>query len=911
MLLRTKLCQPPVRPFLVPRPHLIDKLMTGARGKLTLVAAPAGFGKTTLLAAWRQQAKDAAFCWLALDENDNDLARFMTYVVAALQTVAPDIGEPVLEMLPSPRPPSVDALMTALINEVAEIDPPIVLVLDDYHLIKNERIHEALAFLLEYAPPSLHICLVSRADPPLPLARWRARGQLRELRQDDLRFTAEETAVFLNQVMGLQLSGEDAAALNGRTEGWIAGLQLAAVSLQDSADPAAFIRSFTGSNRYVLDYLIEEVLQQQPAHIQEFLLGTAVLKQLSAPLCDAVLGRGAEEEGRKGDDSFSPAPQIPGSLATLDHLDRANLFVVPLDDQRQWYRYHRLFADLLQQRLQQTHPEWIPERHQRASHWFQAQNMMTPAIDHALAAADFARAADLVTQTAEAKLRQSEVDTLMNWVKALPEVCVQQRPELSLYYGWACLLHGAPLAQIEPFLPQLEDEAAPDGKTALFQAFMAVFRGQLEQAQTLLHRALAALPSDDHYWRSLAAWIMSISTPDILTADFVDEPSLAEAVKLGQASENVMVTVAAMCNQAETRRRRGQLAAAQALYEEALALAKDKRGRPLPIAGEALMGLGDLALERNDLAAAENYLRQGIEQTRHWREIAAFTGYLSLARVRQAQGDGDGVDVMLHAARQLAVRFDATELDDLIVAVYQARLDVMRGRMDTAVSWAESRRLLPERAAPPPSDMGELYESTLRKYEELVLVRIWLAQEKYAAALALLDELLPQFEEWQRIRLIIEALLLRVQCFLGQANEAAALRTLEQALVQGEPGGYRRVFLDEGEPIRHLLPKVKLIDRALPAYREKLLAVFGETMPQLPTTSSQPLVEPLSEREMEVLQLIAAGLSNREIGLRLSLSLATVKWHSSNIYGKLGVGNRVTAVATAQQLGILTSEGPS
>ncbi|MBC8450567.1 MAG: hypothetical protein H8D78_22765 [Chloroflexi bacterium] len=488
-LLSTKLYVPPVRPELVPRPRLIERLNAGLHRKLTLVSAPAGFGKTTLLSEWTQQS-EFSVAWVSLDRDDSDPARFWAYFIAALQTVQADVGEGALAVFQSPQPPPIEAILTTLINEIATLPDPFALVLDDYHLIQAQPIHSALAFLLDHLPPQIHLVIAGRADPPLPLARLRGRGQLTELRETDLRFTLDEAATFLNQVMGLGLSAEDVAALEARTEGWIAGLQMAALSMRGRKDIPGFIAAFTGSHRYILDYLMEEVFQQQSADVQDFLLKTSILERFTAPLCDAI----AERED---------------SHDVLLALERANLFIVPLDESRQWYRYHRLFADLLRHRLQIAGPQdLVPHLHTRASQWYEAEGFAAGAVHHALAGSDWERAATLILDVSETMLKRGELVTLLGWLQALPAEVVRVRPQLCLTYGWALILTGQ-LDAAESYLGQAEgaaqDDAALLGDIVSAQAFIARIRGDDSRTIELSQRALSLLPQDDLSARSIVA----------------------------------------------------------------------------------------------------------------------------------------------------------------------------------------------------------------------------------------------------------------------------------------------------------------------------------------------------------------------------------------------------------------------
>jgi len=886
-LLTTKLHRPPASPRLVPRPHLIQRLEEGLRlgHRLTLVSAPAGFGKTTLLSDWLRQA-DRSTAWLSLDAGDNDLARFLAYLVAALQTVEPNIGESVKSALQSRQPPPMEAVLTGLINEIAVVPDPFALILDDYHLITARPIHEVIIFLLDHLPPQMHLVIATRADPPLPLARLRAQDQLTELRAADLRFTTEEVAAFLNQVMGLGLSPEDVAALEARTEGWIAGLQMAALSMQGQEDVAGFIRAFTGSDRHVLDYLVEEVLHRQPESVQTFLLQTSILERMTGPLCDAV--------------TDSPPGEGAGQ-AMLEMLERANLFIVPLDNERRWYRYHCLFADLLRSRLHRTHSSLIPTLHRRASEWFERNNLVPLAIEHALTAGDFERAAGLIEQAAEATLMRSEIATFLRWVDALPDELVRDRPSLCLFQAWALLMSGRPLESIES---RLQDAARsePVDRTVALRALIALYQGQMSRAAELARQALEQLSEQDTFLCGLATWVLGLSR--LVNGDLAaGAQALDQVARMSRRAGNVMISVMVLCNTAELHMQQGRLRQAKETYQQALEWATDEQRRRLPIAGEALMGLGRLFYQWNDLEAATRYLVEGIELTRRWGEIGAMDGYLSLAQVRQAQGDADGAQEAIRRARELALRTDTTELDDILVTAHQAQLWVMQGDLDAALRWLEEWGLTVSVAlAELEERLGDDFFRSRRRrtIEYVTLVRVLLAQGRPDEALAVLEPLLAIAERWGLNERVIRFQILRALAFQAQGNIAQAMTALEHALTLAEPGGYVRIFLDESDPMAQLL--YRTVERGIaPEYAGRLLAAF-------PVSEAKPpvgMVEPLSERELDVLRLIAEGLSNQEIARRLHLSLSTVKWHTGNIYGKLGVKNRTQAVAKGRALGIL------
>ncbi len=896
-LLQTKLYIPPARPELVSRPRLIERLNAGLDRKLTLVSAPAGFGKTTLLSEWVTGCTRPV-AWLSLDEGDNDPAHFLAYFIATIQTIHQDIGQSLVTASQSSQPLAIQAILTALINDISTIAERFTLVLDDYHLITAQPIHDGLGFLLDHLPPQLHLVLATRADPPLPLARLRARGQLTELRQSDLRFTTAEAAAFLNRVMGLNLAPEHVAALESRTEGWIAGLQMASlatqaqVSTQGQEGVAGFIHAFTGSDRYILDYLVEEVLQRQPESVQTFLLQTCILNHLTGTLCDAVI------------DSLLLAEEGPeAGQAMLEQLDRGNLFIVPLDNERRWYRYHRLFADLLRNRLHRTQPNLAPVLHRRASVWYEQHGLMATAIDHALAAEDIERAADLIEQNAEDTLMRGEAATFLRWVAALPGDQVRARPSLGVLHAWMLLLSGQPLQAIESRLQDADvgDELAMGRVTAL-RALIIAFQGQMSRAAELFRQALAQLPQEDRFIRDFATWILSISqsSGDDGASDY---QAMDEIFRASQKTGNVMIAVMVMCSQAELSARQGQLHQAAVIYRQALELTTGAQGQRRPIAGQALIGLGELYREWNDLDAATRYLTEGIQLTNQWSEVGSLEAYITLARVRQAQGDLDGAWEATRKAQELAAKFDITEIDDLVVALFRAWLWIAQGDLEAARRWAEERELYQYIDTPLQEERQSPTEHRLRKYELVVLARLLIAQGRLDETLTLLEPLLSIAERRNRPGMMIEITLLQALAFQAQGNIDRAMVPLERALSLAEAEGYVRIFVDEGEPLARLL--YLAAERGIaPEYAGRLLAAF----PTLEPAAREPhaeMVEPLSERELDVLRLIAEGLSNQEIAQRLVVSLRTVKWHAGNIYGKLGVKNRTQAVARARMLNLL------
>jgi len=892
-LLQMKLVRPVTRPLLVSRPRLSQRMADGMAGKLLLVSAPAGFGKTTLVAAWLQAGKGPArLAWVSLDEHDDDPARFAAYLTAVLRPIVPHLDEEFAGH-------TLSEVMAELVNELTAVLPArhgadVLLVLDDYHLITNPVIHNALTFFVEYMPPSMHLCLISRADPPLPLARWRARGQLTELRQQDLRFTAGEAAEFLNQVMGLNLATADVAALNSRAEGWVAGLQMAAVSLQHRPDASQFIDAFTGSNRYILDYLLEEVLQKQPAAVQTFLRQTAVLDRLCAPLYDWLMA---------GSDSTPAAQEI------LQYLERANLFIIPLDQDRRWYRYHRLFADLLRQRLRESAAADVVALHQRASRWYEANGFPEAAIDHALQAGEMMRAADLIEQMAEAMMMRSEVSTFKQWLAALPVALVQARPSLCLYAAWILSMEGRSLAEIEVFLRPAAAADAP-GELAAVHSMLALIDGQGQRAAALAEAALQQMAPERHFLRGLAAWIMGQAL--FLSGDNeAGTAALETAVRLSRQVGNLTILTVSLNRLANQAWRSADLHRASRIYQQALAFATDDLERPLPIAGEILVSQARLHYEWDDLDAAYACAVDGVALTERWRELAAMGGYLMQARVWQVRGETAAANEAMARAQAIAHRSEGTDVDDLVVALWHVQLYLLQGNLAAALTWIAERQLTDAVDPAALRRREDVVAGHLRKYEYLTLARIHLAQNRPDRALAVLTPLLADARRQQRLDLVLEILILLALAYHWQGQPAQADRFLEEALTLGEQGGFIRLFVDAGPAVADILRRQQPADERRQAYIQALLASFDQTSPVrvggplAGRSVSGELVEPLSERELEVLGLIAAGLSNREIAAKLVLSLPTIKWHTSNIYGKLGVGNRTTAVARARELQIL------
>jgi LuxR family maltose regulon positive regulatory protein len=898
-LLQTKLYIPMTRPdpatrlrtSLVPRPHLMERLDAGLSGKLTLISAPAGFGKTTLASSWLEHVNLPA-AWLSLDEDDNEFARFWTYLIAALQTIQPEVGTEVLALLQSSPLPHSHTLLTLLINDLTAISERFILVLDDYHSIENETIDQALDFFIDHLPPLMHLVLTSRADPNLSLSRLRASGQLNELRSAELRFTPAETARFLEQMTDLSLAPSEVAALDQRTEGWIAGLQMAALSLQqrEAAAVSQFIEDFTGSHHYIMDYLVDEVLQGQPAEVQTFLLYTSILDRLCGPLCEAILA-GSE----------APPPGAPGASRAqelLVYLEHANLFISPLDDQRQWYRYHPLFADLLRQRLQQAYPDRVAPLHLSASHWYEQAGLTGPAVRHALAAQAFGRAAALVEQVAPDMIERSELARLLTWLDTLPEEEVQARPRLGLYYVWSLFFSGQ-IKQAATRLEAIEAMLATDEakRTPEVQSYIAAMRARLLQdtgdfAATiaLSRQALAHLP--DQALLPRARITLNLAIAHYLQGEF--EPAsqlLMETITTAQTAQLALNTISAIYLKAQLLRAQGALGQALQLCQDGLELVAQRNWHNFPAVGYLHVAFGDLLRERNELNSAVEYLERGIKLGQAGgNPFILIIGNVRLAWLRQTQGDVIGSQEAIRTALQLVQQHQVSRFLPLPpAACYQARLWIVQGNLAAASRWAQESGL----------NQTDRPVTFLYEVDYLTLARLLIAQGNLEAAETLLLRLNRAAAGTGRNGSLIEILILQAITFAAQERGEEALAALAQALRLAEPEGFVQIFLDEGAPVGELLRRAVAQDLHA-SYALSLLNALGEV-----AVVPQPLIEPLSEREMEVLRRVAAGYSNQEIAQELVVAASTVKKHISNIYGKLGVGSRTQAVARARELGLL------
>jgi LuxR family transcriptional regulator, maltose regulon positive regulatory protein len=901
-LLETKLYVPKPRRGLVARPRLSQRLSRGAESKLTLVSAPAGFGKTTLLAEWlaATSSEERFAAWLSLDHGENDPASFWTYVVAALQTAAPGVGTAARAILQSPQPP-IEAALATLLNEISALPNDLVLVLDDYHVIDAREVQEGMAFLLDHLPTRVHLVIATRADPALPLPRLRARGELAEIRAADLRFTPDEAAAYLNEVMGLDLTTHDVAALEGRTEGWIAALQLAALSMQGRDDVADFIAGFAGDDRYIVDYLVEEVLQRQPERVRAFLLETSILDRLAGPLCDVVTG---QENGK----------------ATLEALERGNLFVVPLDSGRHWYRYHHLFADVLRTHLVDEQPDRVPDLHRRASDWYEEHGERSEAIGHALAAKDLARAADLVELAFPAMRKRRQESAVLGWLKVLPDQLIRNRPVLSVTYAGTLFATGQPegvearLRDAERWLETAAERpgAAPSdmvvldqeefrrlpGSIALYRSALAQARGDLPAAMEYARLALELVREDDHLVRAGAAGFLGLAywaSGDLTSAHQAWTTCVAGLQRAGHLSDVFGATIAL----ADIGIAQGRLSEAMRNYEKALQLATDQGVPVLRGTGDMYVGMSQLHRERDDLPTARQHLirsqelgeHNGMPQNRYrWR--------VAMARIREAEGDMEGAVALLNEAERVYAGGDYFP-NVRPIAALKARVWVAQGRLGEALGWARAQGLAAT------NDLNYLHE-----FEHITLARVLLAKSKgdradgsVREAIGLLERLLKDADEGERTGTIIEILVLQALAHQIRADIPAALVPLARALTLAEPEGYVRVFVDEGPRMAELLEAAAKHGTAS-SYVRRLLGAFGRAEVTAPVT--QGLADPLTESELGVLRLLGTDLGGPDIARELTVSVNTMRTHTKAIYAKLGVNTRRAAVRRAEELNLLS-----
>jgi LuxR family maltose regulon positive regulatory protein len=870
-LLKTKLNIPSLRPAHVTRSRLLENLNKDIQGdegftrKLTLVSAPAGYGKTTLVVEWFH-SQETQVAWFSLDESDNDPLRFLTYLINALGQVHEGIGSAALGMLQSPQLPPPETLLTPLLNEIVSMQSPFFLVIDDYHLIQTPIIHQHLNFLIEHLPSQMHIVIVTREDPPLPLPRLRAQGKMLEIRQEDIRFTIEETTEFIGNIISEKLSSENITAVERRTEGWVTGIQLLVLSLQKHPDAQEFIQTFTGSERFVLDYLFEEVFHQQAEEIQDFLITTSILENLSAGLCEAVTGRGDSDE-------------------ILRSLDHANLFILPLDQSQNWYRYHRLFRDLLRHRLQMQQEVSQSELHQKASQWYQDQDYMENAIHHSLAGSNWERAAALIYQASDTLLKGGAIATMIGWFKRLPVEIIRSKPEYCLTYVWPLLLSGQ-VDSADPFLEAAEELAGDNpqllGEIASAQAFQAQTRGDEQRLIERSELALSLLPEADLSTRSILALNLGIAYWH--NGDMVEtERALNEALPAARQTENKYAEISTLLFLGRTYAVRGRLQQAMSFFN-GIVEAKVQ----VPIVVLAHLDLSALYYEWNDPKKSDHHLEQGIEligrSDIHEFKIAAL---MQKARLQLARGNHQGA---LEALKEC----DRIEADHEIPIRTRARkaacaveVHLAMDNLEIAAHWAE--QVIVE------SDAHPFY-----RFLYLTPVRLLMAQNKKAEALDLLDK---AYKAANQAEWIYGVIALRILQSLAAPNRDATIKYITDALTLAQPERFIRIFVDGGPTLKPLLVEAAH-QGVFPEYVGEILKAFEKEI-GLQKAALPPGIEPLSERELEVLRLLAAGLTNRQIAEQIVVSISTVKSHVHHICNKLDASNRTQAVARARQLDLL------
>jgi len=878
-ILVTKLFIPQPRPELVHRPCLIEQLNRGLQRKLILISAPAGFGKTTLVSAWvdtlrrdtpGKNQNNIKIAWLSLDERDNDQTRFLVYLISTLRTIKENMAGGVLSTLQSPQPPPYETTLTTLINEIAAIPDRIILVLDDYHLIHAQPIHDVLTYLLENQPPNIHLVVATREDPPIPLARLRARGQLSELRANDLRFTSAEAAEFLNQVMGLNLSVEDITALETRTEGWITGLQLAAISMQGSRDTSGFIKSFTGSHRFILDYLFEEVIRLQEPEIRRFLIQTSIFERFNAASCEALTG-------------------YSNSRSVLDRLEQTNMFIIPMDHERNWYRYHHLFADYLNTEL--TSPE-TAELCKKASAWHETSDLVFEAVRYALASADSDFFADVID-------RALSIDTVwsggnlaqyLSWVDAIPPDALLSRPQLSLNAAHIYYLAGRfelaekRITQTEQTLksqsatPEVEQMLA---LAALYRGSIASVRGDTAQAIEQTTFAQARLPRENHLAHARAFFSLGLAYELAGQSENAAQNYLLSSDEAKSAGV-LFLAIHADCAAAQVQISQGRLHLAEQACQNAIQLADDQRLAPLGLAWSIL---GGIALERDDLAAAEKRLSDGIALSRLGGLMDdVVLGLAYLARLRTYQGNTTAAFDAIQEASEIIQGYGVERMSTLAPA-HLARLQIYTGEKQSAAQWAAEYQAI----------RGE----SPREFEDLTLVRVLIMNGDLENVPSMLNPLLGRAQDEGRLRTCMEVMILFALYQRAQKDIPAAVDWLSQALGFAAPEGFIRIFLDEGTPLLELLPQAR---QAAPELVDAILDRQQVENGSKPSPMAQ-LPDPLTNQELRVLALIVEGKSNQQIAEELVISLGTAKWHVHNILQKLGVKNRSQAIVRARELG--------
>ncbi len=932
-LLRTKVLVPQIPPRFVHRPRLTGQVNRGVQGPLTLITAPAGFGKTNLLIEWAEMA-DLPVAWYTIERDDNDFTRFFRYLIAALQTLEPGLGEEALDFIRSTKG-GWEVGLTLLINEISTLPKELALVLDEFQVVEDPAILQGFNFLLRHLPPNLRLVIASRSEPDLDLAGLRLRGRIFELNAGDLRFNAEEVALFFQQAMGLQLSPQMVQSLERRTEGWISALQMAALSLRDQSDPAELLAHLEGDSHYLVDFLAEEVLDHQPEEVRRFLLRTSVLDTLTGPLCEMVA---------------RPDAQPGYGSVMLNRLERLNLFITALDEKHEWFRYHPLFADFLRHIQEENNPAEMPQLQKRAALWFEQNDRLDEAFRYALASGDVEWTADLIERNIQTMVSTGEIFSLTHWLGRLPDEIIHQRPPLSLAYAWGLIaayrldLARYWLDDLQRTLDQLEEQGGSStaiteedgaqsaaiswnirGGLAICQATLAILSGDLDRAAELTRQATGYLKEDSPFIRSMIA--LDDSFYHTLSGDVPKAiEALRQTVRIARQANNLLVMVIATCQLADLQVLNGRLNQAWATLQKAQYMALGPDGEPLSLSGLVDLSFGDILLERNALEEAGEYLERGCRAIQSLWPLGRLNGIISLARLRQAQGDISGAREMIAKAAEIALSTESSRWDDTFVSGVAVRLALQRGDVVEAEKWWK-RGGFPDYTGTIALENYpyHIFEYLLLNQARFLLVKGQdLGRVRYLQqASDLLESLLLEAERFERVTSQIQALVLLAMAQSALGNDRAP-STLLRALALGEPGGYRRIYLDEGPRLYELLlrsrparqesgsylPSLAFIDQLL----EDIQQASGESplsRPADPPQGAPPsgagdaLPAALSAREIEVLTLIAEGKSNQEISAELYLALNTVKRHAYNIYNKLGVKNRTQAVTRARHLGLI------
>jgi LuxR family maltose regulon positive regulatory protein len=891
-ILQTKLIAPRIHPNLITRSRLSDQIEWGVKAghKLTLVAAAAGFGKTTAVSSWVHQMQQRT-AWLSLEESDDEPGVFWTYVLASIQTILPDFANSVFAALTGSPPVPVDSLLPALVNELTGLEHPLVLVLDDYHVIGSQEIHNSLSFLLDHLPPQFHLVIATRADPPLPVARLRGQRLLTEIRSKDLRFTSAETRALLNDMMKLDLISEEIELLEARTEGWGVGLLLAAQSMRGLTDKSAFIAAFSGSQHFILEYLMEEVLNRQTEDTRKFLLQTSILDRLCGPLCDAVTGSVNSEE-------------------ILHRFSKDNLFMIPLDHEYTWYRYHHLFADLLVNFLQKefSRAEFL-HLHRSASRWYQGAGDLEKSIQYALSGQDYAHAADLIEQIVDQVIARGQVRTLLRWMGAIPKQVIVARPRRLMHQGWVIFLSGKVTQASEILqqaklalenIPESEERTILSGRLSAMLGTITVLKRDIPTAEAQAQEALACLPEDDFIYRARARRVLGVC--HLFLGELAQAiEALAQAKDLAMKGQNKFLAAEILSQMGTVRKHQGRLSLAFEAYQQITALYE----RPETASPACLgyIGMADIALERNDLQQAEAYLNQGISLCQQGHiGYALQPAYLIGGLLKCAQGDRIGALETIQKGEALS-RMGGGSLESILgLAWSQTRFYLQCGELEKARGWAAGQSI-------PPGWSFEAMPIVLDEMHQSLLARVHLQAGELEKVLEIHERVRPQAEAGGRLARVIELDLFKAAALWKLGQQDQAMESIEKCLALAEPEGMVRLFLDAGDTAIDLLRKAKSKGKRM-EYLARLEDAFSgphtaSKEKALPVPPQAALVEPLTEREMEVLRLMCNGYGNQDIADEMIVSVNTVKKHTSNIYGKLGVRNRAQAVLRASEMGLV------